>query len=151
MAWRFYHFRCHILLTTTIVANTEDIRHVTPYLNMRWTLLYWHLANLVANEMFFFLLVLSDFFCFFPACLCATDFPTVWIFREPFIPARPWPSQQDLEHLTTPHDCHHLCVAFTAGDCPINGRSCWYASGNQRIMRINFFPFFFFPGHSGNV
>lgn len=55
------------------------------------------------------------------ACLRATDFPTVWIFREPFIPARPWPPQQDLEHLTTPHDCHHLRVAFTAGDCPING------------------------------
>lgn len=55
------------------------------------------------------------------ACLRATDFPTVWIFREPFIPARPWPPQQDLEHFTTPHDCHHLRVAFTAGDFPING------------------------------
>lgn len=74
---------------------------------------------------FFFSLV-------FPACLRATDFPTVWIFREPLISARPWPSQQDLEHLATPHDCHHLCVAFTTGSCPIDGCSRWWASGNQR-------------------
>lgn len=73
----------------------------------------------------------------FPACLCATDFPTLWILREPLIPARPWPSQQDLEHLATPHDCHHLCVAFTAGR--FDGCSLWWASGNQRNMRIIFF------------
>lgn len=59
----------------------------------------------------------------FPACLRATDFPTVRIFREPLIPACPRPSQQDLQHLTTPHDCHHLCVTFTAGNCPMDGCS----------------------------
>lgn len=75
-------------------------------------------------------------FLFFPACICATDFPTVRVFWEPLIPARPWPSQQDLQHLTTPHDCHHLCVTVTAGNHPRDGCSCWWASGNQRNKRI---------------
>lgn len=74
------------------------------------------------------------------ACLRATDFPTVWIFREPFIPARPWPPQQDLEHLTSPHDCHHLRVAFTAGDCPING----LADAPQENGGLGDFFFLFF-------
>lgn len=91
------------------------------------------------------LLLLWNFICViyvffvFPACLCATDFPTMRIFREPLIAARPRPSQQDLQHLTTPHDCHNLCVTFTAGNCPIDGCSRWWASGNQRNMKICFF------------
>lgn len=90
-------------------------------------------------------LVLCNFICiidvFFvlPACLCATDFPTMRIFRESLIPARSRPPQQDLQHLTTPHDCHHLCVTFTAGNCPTDGCSRRWASGNQRNMRIIFF------------
>lgn len=64
----------------------------------------------------------------------------MWILREPPVAARPRPSQQDLQHLTTPHDCHHLCVTFTAGSRTINGCSCWWASGNQRNMRLCFCP-----------
>lgn len=64
----------------------------------------------------------------------------MWILREPPVAARPRPSQQDLQHLTTPHDCHHLCVTFTAGSRTIIGCSCWWASGNQRNMRLCFCP-----------
>ena len=44
------------------------------------------------------------------ACLCFADFPSVWIFGKPLVPARSWPPEPDLQHLTPPHDCHHLCV-----------------------------------------
>lgn len=53
---------------------------------------------------------LIHFYLSSPACLCVADIPTMWVFREPLIPASPWPPQPDLQYLPSPHDCHHLCV-----------------------------------------
>lgn len=44
-----------------------------------------------------------------PAGICGADFPTVWVLREPPVPACPRP-QQYLQHLPSPHDCHCLRV-----------------------------------------
>lgn len=75
---------------------------------------------------------------FSSACLCATYLPTMWVFGKPLIPAGPWSSQQDLKHLSTPHDCHHLCIAFSTGNCPPDHVSRWGASGHRRNIIICF-------------
>lgn len=93
---------------------------------------------------------------YFPARLCASDFPSVRVFREPLIPARPRPSQQDFKHLATSHDSHHLCVTSTAGrmdllvDEPQEARGIFFlffldTVGMCRISPINTFLFFLSP------
>lgn len=54
----------------------------------------------------------------------------MWVFGKPLIPAGPWSSQQDLKHLSTPHDCHHLCIAFSTGNCPQLSTPSWFSLGN---------------------